>query len=803
MHRASWLALFLLAGASLAGAQRPERVAAGVRMTEARLEVRIVEGVASTTIHQTWRNDGLGDAEAVWVLPLPEGAVADGFTMTMNGVATAGDVLDADQARNVYEGIVRSRRDPGLLEYFGRGCLRARIFPIPSQGEVKVVVGYRQVLPERLGLREWSFPLAASGAGGMAPETLLLDLALASKRPIKNAWSPLTTLQVVQKSDHEVRASFEGSLATLGGKELALYHSLSEKEFGLDLLAHRGAGEEQGTFLMLVSPKREWQQQDVLKKSIVFVLDTSGSMEGKKFAQARASLHLFLDSLTSDDLFDIVPFATEPEPFFASRVPATPERIGEAKARVDKLVAAGGTNIEGALSKALASQASDGRVSIVVFLTDGEPTVGVTDKDAILASVKRGNTGGSRVFVLGVGAKLDTHLLDRLAQDHGGARDYVRDAERIDDKTRALFAKLSHPVMTGLELTVDGLATTQVSPARLPDLFAGDRLEILGRYAGEGARAIRLRGVVNGAPREYVYEASFPRESGGEASFVPALWAERRVAGLLDAIRLNGPNAELVNEVERLGREYRIVTPYTSHLVVEPGLRVGGIHRGPGDSATAGRGGSAGPASGPASPGSPGVGAPGAPGTRGSGSRPMTGGGAETGSEGWFLGSGEKKSEEDLGRLADELARAGVLPKDAPREELVELALEVARELRESEARLQTLGQNTSGERAVDDSVYLAGLLRGRSGGSTLLELFTRRVQDRTFVLREGVWIEQSLVDAKPVGRRVIEAFSPAYFQLLKEQPKLAPFLALSSRLVLRAGSEVLEIREPAPGPAK
>ena len=806
MLRASLLSLCLLAGAPLVGAQRPERVPAGVRMTQARLEVRIVEGVASTTIHQTWRNDGGGEAEAVWILPLPEGAVADGFTMTMNGVATAGDVLDADQARGVYEGIVRSRRDPGLLEYFGRGCLRARIFPIPAQGEVQVVVGYRQVLPERLGLREWSFPLAASGAGGMAPELLVLDLALASKRPIKNAWSPLPTLQVLQKSDHEVRASFEGSPALLGGKELALYHSLSEKEFGLDLLAHRGAGEEQGTFLMLVSPKREWQEQETLKKSIVFVLDTSGSMEGEKFAQARASLHLFLDSLSPEDQFDVVPFATEAEPFFASRVPATPERIGEAKARVDKLVAAGGTNIEGALTKALASQVADGRVPIVVFLTDGEPTVGMTNKDDILASVKRGNTGGSRVFVLGVGAKLDTHLLDRLAQDHGGARDYVRSAERIDDKVRALFAKLSHPVMTGLELTVDGLATTQVTPARLPDLFAGDRLEILGRYAGDGARAIRLRGVVNGAPREYVYEASFPRESGGEASFVPALWAERRVAGLLDAIRLNGPNAELVNEVERLGREYRIVTPYTSHLVVEPGLRVGGLHRGPGDTVPSGRGGpgSVGPASGAAGPGTPGVAGPGSPGLRGPGSRPTTGGGAQTGSEGWFLGSSERKSEDDLGLLADELARAGVLPKDAPREELVELALNVARELRESEARLETLGQSKSGDRAVDDSVYLAGLMRGRSGGgSTLLELFTRRVQDRTFVLREGKWFDQSLVGAQPTERRVIEAFSPAYFQLLKEQPKLAPFLALSPRLVLRAGDEVLEIREPASEPVK
>ena len=182
----------------------------------------------------------------------------------------------------------------------------------------------------------------------------------------------------------------------------------------------------------------------------------------------------------------------------------------------------------------------------------------------------------------------------------------------------------------------------------------------------------------------------------------------------------------------------------------------------------------------------------------------MTGGGLETGSEGWFLGSGAEKSEDDLGRLADELARAGVLPREAPREELLELALNVARELRESEARFDSLGRNKSGERAVEDSVYLAGLMRGRSaGGSTLLELFTRRVQDRTFVLREGVWIEQALADARDTPRRVIEAFSAEYFQLLKEQPKLAPFLALSQRLVLRAGDEVLEIREPSPTPVK
>jgi Ca-activated chloride channel homolog len=774
---------------------------AGVRMTQLGVHVTVVDGVASTTLKQTWHNDGGGEAEAVWVLPLPPGAVADGFTLTINGVPTAGEVLGDDAARGVYESIVRSRRDPGLLEYFGRGCLRARIFPIPPRGDSQVEIGFRSVLPELLGLRQWSFALRAAGAQGLAPERIVLDLALRSRKPIKNAYAPLSAIQVVQKGDHEVRASFEGSAAQLAGNELALFYGLSEAEFGLDLLAHRAPGEAEGTFLMLLSPKREWQEQEKLAKSIVFVLDTSGSMEGAKIVQAKNALRLFLQSLTPDDRFDVVPFATEPEPFFGQRVPATPEKIAEALTRTERIVAAGGTNIDGALAAALRSQGElEGRVPIVVFLTDGEPTVGVTAPDQILAAARAGNAGRARIFVLGVGAELNAQLLDKLAGEHGGARDYVRGEERIDEKARALFAKLSHPVMTDVALVIDGLAPTKLVPAQLPDLFAGDRIELFGRYAGEGAHAIRLSGVVKGVRREYVYEATFPRESAGELAFLGALWAERRVGVLLDAIRLNGVNPELVAEVERLGREYRIVTPYTSHLVLEPGMRVatgggasrpgaGGGFRGPGDTL---------PPGGPTSPGpvlTPseldalrGLGYSGGPAALGVATSP----------DGFFLGSGARR-EGELVALATELKLAGVLPPEADGAELARLVGRVSRELATSESRWDALGKSAAGQQAVDDSQYLAQLVAGRRGGdsASLLELFTRRVQDKTFVLRGGVWIDASIGETLPVERRTVEAYSGAYFALLAERPALAPYLALSTRLVVRLGGDVFEIVEP------
>ncbi len=775
MQRAALFLLFLPCSSLLEAQTGVPLSPRGVRMTHLAAEVAIVDGVGSTTLRQTWRNDGDVQAEATWVLPLPPGAVADGFRMTVNGVELSGEVLDANQARGIYESIVRRRRDPGLLEYLGRGCLRARIFPIPPRGEVRADVTFRQILPELLGLRRWSFALGAAGAEGLAPEQVLLDLTLRSKRALKNVFSPSPLVRVIQKDDHEARASFEGYPGQLPGGELALFHGLTEQEFGLDLLTHRRWGDAEATFLMLISPRRAWERDQTLKKSLVFVLDTSGSMEGKKLEQARGALRLFLQALSPEDRFDVIPFSMEPEPFFGRPVAATAENVSQALARTAALVAGGGTNIGDSLARGLMLGADPERVPIVVFLTDGLPTVGEKDAQKILANVRAQNAQHARLFVFGVGSDVDVHLLDTLAAENGGARDYVRDHESIEDKTGALFAKLSHPVMSELALTIDGVATSRMVPSRLPDLFIGDRLELLGRFTGEGSHVIRLSGVVSGERREYVYEASFTPPGGMELSFVPVLWAERRIGALLDAIRLNGTNPELVAEIERLGREFRIVTPYTSHLILEQGL--GPIVRGQ------------------SGPSTPGPGAPGAPGGA-PGTRPATGGGDH--GDAWFLGSGERGREPSLDQLALRLRDAGVLPAEAPPAELARLAGAIARELMDSERRWNELGQG-DGADAVEESVYLARLVaQGRTADDRgLAELFTRRVQDKVFTLRNGRWIDQACADELPATRTIVAAFSQEYFDLLAARPALAPYFAFSERLVVELAGQVFEVRSP------
>ncbi|MDF1797973.1 MAG: VIT domain-containing protein [Planctomycetota bacterium] len=832
--RTALLTLALGSLTTLAIAQAPPAQPAGVSMPESRIEVRILDGVATTTVRQTIHNHGARDAEAEWLLPLPVDAVTDDFTMTVGGVLQEGSVLDATQARTVYERIVRQRRDPGLLRYAGRGCLQANIFPVPPGQDVVVEVTYRQVLPDAGGLYRWSFPGADAGVAGRAPELLVLDLEIESTSAnLTNVFSPTPGLHLVQDAEVHARASLEVARPRLG--ELEVLFGLGGSDFGMDLMSYVEAGEADGSFALLISPRRDWDDERIAKKEITFVVDISGSMDGEKMRQAKQALLGFLGSLGPADRFNIVPFSTSADSLFRRPQPANAENLAKARERTENLIAAGGTNMESALRAALTSErAADEFVPITVFLTDGLPTVGERNTNKLLGKVTEWNQLGARIFVLGVGHDVNTTLLDRLAGEGHGTRGYVRPGESIEVASSTLFQELSHPVMTDLELELDGIVTSRQSPEALPDLFIGQRLTVVGRYEGAGPVQVSLIGMVAGQRRTYILKTPVAANTDPRFDFVPSLWAERRVAVLLDAMRLQGGTAaaggELYDEVVRLGTRYGIITPYTSHLILEEGMQLsGGTMPTPG-SGGGGGGSFAGPASpSPASPGAPatpttggrshggtykgpgdsvpGSGAPATPGS--------PAGGTSTGSSDWFLGQGRKSEAEQLTQLVDRLVDLGVLPADAPRSELEALAKQVAAELRASTASLDGLGKDQSGKRAVDDSAYLAGLISSAESGAqaanrgeskaaqetarkrALLSLFTRHHGSRVLNLRGGYWTD-SAFDAETMEPVELEAYSIAYFDLLASNPELAEVLAIGDRLVLVHAGKALRISPPA-----
>jgi len=272
-----------------------------------------------------------------------------------------------------------------------------------------------------------------------------------------------------------------------------------------------------------------------------------------------------LEHLNPEDRFNIVAFSTGVRVY--GRELQSAEDADDAWRFIDDLRAVGGTNIDLALAEALA-MADGERPQIIMFLTDGLPTEGVTDTDRIIANVERQASENVRIFTFGVGNDVNTFLLDTIAQDNRGASSYVRPHESVEEEVSGFYAKVSTPLLADIELEFGDLRIEDTYPYPLPDLFAGTQLVVAGRYREGGRTDVVLSGEINGRQQEFVYENLRFSDRGGE-EFIPRLWATRKIGYLLNEIRLHGEGRELIDEIVDLSVRYGIMTPYTSFLVEE------------------------------------------------------------------------------------------------------------------------------------------------------------------------------------------------------------------------------------------
>ena len=538
------------------------------------VRVRIDERAAQTVVEQVFRNPNDFPVEGVYLFPLPRGAAISSFSLYVDGKKVKAELLDRGKARGIYLDYVRRMIDPGLLEYVGRGLIRLRLFPLPARGERKIRLEYAQILEFDAGTVRYAYPFTLQRLSRRTVKQAVLTAEIRSQQGVQNVYSPSHPVRVVRKSDRHLTVSFEQDDAKLD-RDFLLYYTLSAKDVGLTVLTHRPKGED-GYFLALLSPKYARAKTQSLPKDVTFVLDTSGSMNGEKIRQAKEALLYCVGTLNPADRFRLIRFSSEVESFRKGLLSASAENVKAAREFISDLRARGGTNINEALLTALGngSGGSDsGRPRMVIFLTDGQPTVGVRDPAEILRNVRRNNSGGRRVFVFGVGYRVNTHLLDKLSGQNGGTSDYVTPGENIEVKVSSFFRKVSEPVLANLSLDWGGLETAEVYPPALPDLFRGSQIVLMGRYKSGGSKRVELAGHVNGKRQTFAFDVRFPEEASGN-DFLPRLWAHRKVGFLLDEIRLNGENKELKDEVIRLAKKFGLMTPYTSFLAMEDRARV-------------------------------------------------------------------------------------------------------------------------------------------------------------------------------------------------------------------------------------
>ncbi len=553
----------------------PWRPDFGIVKLRTEVKVMVSGRVAQVEVDEWFQNRGSELGEGDYLYPLPGEAVFSDFSLFAGDEELLGETMDAGAARRIYEEIVRKRKDPALIELVGHGLLRARIFPIAPGETRRVTLRYTQLL-ERAG-EALQFRYAAGGVpqasgsadsrGPIAPLEVPVSFQLVadSGAMFGKPFSPTHELQAERR---------DGQLVVRLGSQFTgdftLFLPLVERAVGMTLAAHRTEG-ERGYFMLTLSPESTTAR--VVPRDLVAVLDVSGSMSGAKIEQAQRALRQLLRTLRQSDRFRLITFSSEAASYRPEWTRALPSEIEEAQRWIESIEVGGGTNIEAALNEALRYPAERNRLPLIVFITDGLPSVGERDPER-LASRAESARGAARIFTFGVGYDVNVYLLDRLAAGGRGSAQYLRPGENVEAAVGQLASKIAHPVLTDLRIESAPVRLSEVYPLDLPDLFAGEELVILGRYDSGPPDLIADRRLVVSGRRgnervTFSIEGEFP-ESRSANRFIPRLWAARKIGWLGRALRINGPNSELEREIRKTALRYGLLSEYTSYLVQEP-----------------------------------------------------------------------------------------------------------------------------------------------------------------------------------------------------------------------------------------
>ncbi|NNE97526.1 MAG: VWA domain-containing protein [Pyrinomonadaceae bacterium] len=689
------------------------------------INTKIKGQVATTRIVQVFRNNSRATLEGTYFFPIPDTASIEQFAIWENGKKLVGEVRSREEARRIYNSIVRKKKDPGLLEYAGKNLFQASIFPIPGNSDKKLELTYSQVLKAESGTVAYRYPL---GTGknlwarrrphrirnvryAQKPTQQKFGVVsgkveIIGKEALRNIYSPSHKVEVNRKGEKGATISFE----TKGDpNDFQLFYGLSNNDFGMSLMTYREPGKD-GYFLMMLSPKDKITDRELVNKDIVFVLDTSGSMADEgKMEKARKALLFGINGLRSGDRFNVINFAGEEHLMESGLVSANSSGKKTAAAFVKKLRPNGGTNINDALRAGLKQFDSSDRPKMLVFLTDGLPTVGESNIDRIIKNAKDIKVNGLRLFPFGVGYDVNTRLLDKLAAENSGLADYIEPKEDLEIKVSSFFTKVNSPVLTNLAMDFGILKTDLLYPRKMTDIFKGTQLTLIGRYRNSGDvknAVFKLTGKTGSDTRTFRYaNLDFPKRTV-ENEFLPRLWATRRVGWLVEQIRTNGANKELKDEIVALGTRYGIVTPYTSYLA-----------------------------------------------TDGSERRDVSGN---------FVTTLPRN-----GRRANRAARP--VPRATPMSATGSSAVKESKKAREQQAAVDVFADDELIRLSVD-----------KDGVQTV-----KKVGVKTFYLQDGVWVDSVYEKAADLREVKLKFASNEYFDLINKEKALAKYFAIGEKIVV------------------
>jgi uncharacterized protein YegL len=520
-------------------------------------------GYAVTTVEEKLTNTLDIPAEDEFRFLIPDEAFISGFTLIINGKEYVADVLPQKEAQEKFEEAASQGRSAGLLESRNKNLFSYSLSFETGQSII-VKLKYEQAIKKSLGNFEYVLFLRNTDTTHSI-NSLSVNLTISSLNDITTLETPgFTGASKKYLSATSGRISYSAN--AMPDTDLTVVYTTNNPQLNGDMLFYNMGG--QGYMMHVFSPNETDLGTTALSKDIVFVIDKSGSMSGEKIAQVKSVFTKIISDLPPDDYFNVIFFDTDMRTYSSSLMEANTKNKADAANFVNSLDANGGTDINQALLDAVGMFKADSqRVPIIVFLTDGEPTEGITSPYVIRKNIKDANKAKVSIFTIAFGIENEANydFLKALSlENYGKAQRFFQEG-KVEEEMTDFYKTISTPLITDMSFTYNGVSDV-VNTGQF-NLFAGSDAIVLGKYSGSTITSDVAATTRTGSRN---FKNSFNVFSKPENSFIPRLWAYTKIKNLMDQIDIEGETDTLVSSVTSISLEFKFVTPYTSLFVEVP-----------------------------------------------------------------------------------------------------------------------------------------------------------------------------------------------------------------------------------------
>jgi len=594
--------LFSVGSADAAGLLSPKGQSSSMDIRDHNVKVVVEDGYVITEVDQVFVNAGANDVEAIYSFPVPSHAAVAEFTYWIDGKPVTGEVLKKQDARNLYEQEKAAGRETALAEKDEYRTFDMSVYPVLANSDVRIRLVYVQSASTDTGIGRYVYPLEEGGVdeersafwdvSEKVTGTFRFDLIVKSSYPIDALRLPeqpnavltkvdaghwtvglhsLGTSPVEEEFDAQVAALEAGEspapatassgVATLDKDIVVYWRHAPDLPGTVDLVTHKPDASGRGTFMLTFTPGDDLPMIED-GRDWVFVLDTSGSMQGK-FATLADGVQQALGKLNPNDRFRIFTFSNSTRELTSGFVDASVANVTHYTQAVGGLRADGGTNLYAGLRAGLDSLDSD-RTSGIALVTDGVANVGVTEKKEFLKMMGQYDV---RLFTFIMGNSANRPLLEAMTDVSNGFALETSNSDDIAGQLIQATAKIRHAALHDVNLTIDGLKVADLTPEKIGSLYHGEQLQVLGHYWGDREAKVRLSGKVAGKEVEYKTAFAMPIQSDLNPE-LERIWAYATIENLQAKMDYFGADTDTEDAITDLAVEYGLVTDYTSMIVV-------------------------------------------------------------------------------------------------------------------------------------------------------------------------------------------------------------------------------------------